>query len=368
MEEVEFLRGLVEIYSPSGHEAEISDFIYDHLKGDVGLRGVSRDDAGNVIARVKGGKPMVYLFGHMDTVEGNLRVSMDEGYIRGRGVVDAKGPLGALVYGVRDALEAGAKCGITLALLVDEEGTNRGMKRFMETGEGPDYAIFGEPSGVNQVAIGYKGRLLLKVDVESRPYHAASPWLGSNSIDIAMEAIASIKGKLADINRGAKGYFGQVTAVVTKFAAGDSLTLNRAPGTSQFFMDIRYPPGFTASGLIEKLSLRGPNLKYEVVDLIDPTSTRPSSELCRAFSRSIFKVTGSKGIFVNKTGTSDGNVFYSKYKVPLVAYGPGDSRLAHTDDEALAIADYATSIRVVRETLMELGEIIKGSPPPSNGI
>ncbi|MDG7044174.1 MAG: M20/M25/M40 family metallo-hydrolase [Nitrososphaerota archaeon] len=358
MEEVEFLSRLIGIYSPSDHEAEISDFIYDHLKGVVGFSSVERDDVANVIAHVKEGRPMVYLFGHMDTVEGNLRASIDERYIRGRGAVDAKGPLGALVYGARGALDAGAKCGITLALLVDEEGMNRGIKRFIETRDEPDFAIFGEPSGVNQVAIGYKGRLLLKVDIESRPYHAASPWLGSNSIDIAMETINSINGKLADINRGAEGYFDKVTAVVTKFVAGDSL--NRAPALSQFFLDIRYPPGLSRSDIIDKLNLRGPNLKYEVMDLIEPTLTRPSNELCRAFSRSIYKVTGSKGAFVKKTGTSDGNVFYSKYKVPLVAYGPGDSRLAHTDDEVLAIDEYMASIAVVKETLIELGKITNG--------
>ena len=46
-----------------------------------------------------------------------------------------------------------------------------------------DYAVFGEPSGIKQVTIAYKGRLAinLKISVKDSS-HASAPWLSKNAI------------------------------------------------------------------------------------------------------------------------------------------------------------------------------------------
>ena len=50
-----------------------------------------------------------------------------------------------------------------------------------------DYAVFGEPSGIKQVTIAYKGSLAinLKVSVEDSS-HASAPWLSKNAIQESM--------------------------------------------------------------------------------------------------------------------------------------------------------------------------------------
>ena len=64
---VEFLQKMLEIYSPSGKEEQISYFLFDELKL-LGFRNVRRNKIGNVYGEVGSGSPTIVLCGHMDTV------------------------------------------------------------------------------------------------------------------------------------------------------------------------------------------------------------------------------------------------------------------------------------------------------------
>ena len=69
-----------------------------------------------------------------------------------------------------------------------------------------------------------------------------------------------------------------------------------------------------------------------------------------AFLRSIRAQEG-KPRFKVKTGTSDMNVVGPVWKCPLVAYGPGDSRLDHTPTEHVQIEEYLKAIGVLTGVL-----------------
>ena len=47
----------------------------------------------------------------------------------------------------------------------------------------PDFAIFGEPSGIEKITIGYKGRLSLKIICNTPSVHASAPWMSKNAIE-----------------------------------------------------------------------------------------------------------------------------------------------------------------------------------------
>jgi LysW-gamma-L-lysine carboxypeptidase len=66
-----------------------------------------------------------------------------------------------------------------------------------------------------------------------------------------------------------------------------------------------------------------------------------------------------------KTATSDINVFAEYWAVPMATYGPGDSRLDHSDDEHIEIEEYLKGIRVLGETLASLAEI---APKPAEAM
>jgi LysW-gamma-L-lysine carboxypeptidase len=55
-----------------------------------------------------------------------------------------------------------------------------------------------------------------------------------------------------------------------------------------------------------------------------------------------------------KTATSDMNTLAEVWSMPMATYGPGDSRLDHSDDEHISITEYLGGIAVLTHALEEL--------------
>ncbi len=144
---VRFLTNLLGIYSPSGKERDAANFIATELK-HMGFE-VGIDSIGNVIGVIGKGEPVILLCGHMDTVAGHMPLRLAEGKIYARGAVDAKGPLAAMIMAAEQAgKNPNFKGKILVASVVEEEATSKGVRHLITQGINADYAIFGEPSGV----------------------------------------------------------------------------------------------------------------------------------------------------------------------------------------------------------------------------
>ena len=70
------------------------------------------------------------------------------------------------------------------------------------------------------------------------------------------------------------------------------------------------------------------------------------SVLARAL-RVAIRQAGGTPVFKLKTGTSDMNVVAPHWNAPTLAYGPGDSRLDHTPEERLDLAEYDRAVAVL---------------------
>src|SRR3990170_1640702 len=101
---VRLLTNLLGIYSPSGKEEEIGNFLAEEMK-KLGFR-VRKDAIGNVIGEIGQGEPTILLCGHMDTVAGHLPLRVEKDKIYARGAVDAKGPLAAMVIAAAQVVKA----------------------------------------------------------------------------------------------------------------------------------------------------------------------------------------------------------------------------------------------------------------------
>ncbi|MCD6470133.1 M20/M25/M40 family metallo-hydrolase, partial [Candidatus Bathyarchaeota archaeon] len=149
---VEFLKHMLEIYSPSGKEEKLSSFLAEELR-TLGFEEVWKDEAGNVYGAVGKGSPIVLMCGHMDTVPGEIPVKVKNGRLYGRGAVDAKSSLAAMILAAANLKNSLLKIGgrIIVAGVVDEEGGGRGIKQLIREGLKVDYAFFGEPSGIGNI-------------------------------------------------------------------------------------------------------------------------------------------------------------------------------------------------------------------------
>ena len=197
---VRLLTNLLGIYSPSGKEEDIAIFIAQELK-KLGFQ-VGIDSVGNVIGTIGEGSPVIFLCGHMDTVAGIIPLRFEEGKIYARGAVDAKGPLASMIMGAAQAYkDPSFKGRILLASVIEEEATSRGIKEIIKEGIQADYAIFGEPSGVENITIGYKGQIQLKIVCKTQTGHASTPWLFDNALEKAYELWSKIKSNFPPVEK-----------------------------------------------------------------------------------------------------------------------------------------------------------------------
>ena len=167
---------------------------------------LTRDDAGNVIARRNAGaEPSLALVGHHDVVapdesqvdvDGEYVLEERDGRVLGRGAADMKGSLAAAMVAFRDADPAGE---LVFASFVGEESGGVGCRAAVDDGFAPDYAVVGEGStgysaaGTTDVAVAHKGRRAATLSAEGRAAHASEPAAGDNAIYRATEAISLLR-------------------------------------------------------------------------------------------------------------------------------------------------------------------------------
>ncbi len=361
---VQLLTNLLGIYSPSGKEEAIADFLVEKMK-QLGFN-VIKDGIGNVIGEIGKGEATILLCGHMDTVAGHIPLRVEKDKIYARGAVDAKGPLSAMVTAAATvAQESLFNAKIVVASVVEEEATSRGVKYLIKDGVSADYAIFGEPSGVGNITIGYKGNLHLKITCKTETGHSSTPWLYENALEKAFELWHQIQNSFPPVETQ-KSPFYAVTTCLTKMSGGTANSV--IPFESEIHIDLRIPPHRTSAQVfnetrkvIEKYEAENPKVlvKVEVEDSNEPFEVNKSSPLVKALSASIRKVMNTPAKLLRKTGTGDMNILGRAMNAPIVTYGPGDSHLDHTKDEHIIISEYLASIEVYKKTLLKLAELHK---------
>lgn len=359
---MEFLRSCLEFYSPTGREERFAKFLSRELASHFGFKDVTIDPVGNVLGKVGSGSPIVLFCGHMDTVPGRLGVRVSGGKIFGRGAVDAKSALAAMILAAAKLSDETGFGTMEVAAVVDEEGAGTGIKSLVSSGRKYDYGVFGEPGGVEKVTLGYRGRLRFQVKVETPAAHAGSPWLGKNAIDKAIEVI----GALASTTPPAAGLTDRYRSIsITPTIVTGGVAANVVPGTCTIVFDVRFPVRRSSAEVVQMLKgavigveENGVSLASSVADVVEGFETRKDSILVRAFTRAILKTTGARPSFLYKTGTGDMNVLGGTLGIPVVTYGPGESRLSHTSNESVSIEEFRKSIEVYRQAAMELARLL----------
>ena len=134
--------------------------------------------------------------------------------------------------------------------MVEEEATSRGVRHLITQGIHADYAIFAEPSGVENITIGYKGQIQLKVTCKTETGHSSTPWLYENALEKAYELWSQIKNQLPAVQENAESPFNAVTACLTKVSGGRATSV--IPFESEMYIDIRVPPQFTTAQVFDE--------------------------------------------------------------------------------------------------------------------
>ncbi|MQA94600.1 MAG: M20/M25/M40 family metallo-hydrolase [Streptosporangiales bacterium] len=343
---VELLRGMLEIDSPSGGEDELARFVETALK-ESGFAAY-RDEVGNVIGETGtgGDGPSVLLLSHLDTAGRALPVALTDGRLHGRGAVDAKGPLAAMIR----AAAARPDFPGTLRVIgaVEEERLSRGGHHVAATLPAPDALVIGEPSGWSRVVLGYKGKIDLRYTVSRPATHSTNP--AAKASEVAAEFWRDLQEALGPERDHAA--FGSPAATL-RGIEGD---LVRAT----LDVDCRVPVGYDPAALEARLRQRLNGGELTVVRHV-PAARVPRTDLVVRELSAAIRAHGGVPRPTLKTGTSDMNTVSERWSVPMAAYGPGDGSLDHGDDEHIEIAEYLRGIDVLRTALDGLAAALHGT-------
>lgn len=360
---VDLLTRLVRIYSPTGNADEISNLLVSEMRS-LGFRSW-KDKVGNAIGEFGTGNPTILLCGHMDTVPGEIPFRLEGNKLFGRGAVDAKSALAAMIVASSILLKEGFPGKIIVIGAIDEEGKGKGVLNIIKTKFPADYAIFGEPSGVDQITIAYKGSLHLKMTCETMSGHSAAPWLFENAIEKGFK-VWNLLQNIHFNQEKPHSKFYSITSCLTGIRGGG--ISSKVPSKCELTLNFRIPPSISSMMLfkeIEKVvkeytkNLKGVIIDLEIEDICEPFETDKHSILVNALNWGIRKVRRKTATLLRKTGTGDMNLFGRSMSIPVVTYGAGDARLDHTQYEYVNIDEYIDSIQVYCEGLRKLSEFHK---------
>lgn len=396
MDEVEFLRELLEIYSPSGQEAPLASYLVEKM-AQLGFD-VHIDDVGNVIGELQGARskgaegqrsrgefssapphphtptPLLLFLGHMDTVPGFISVRLVAsarsglelnpsgdwaasacergGRLYGRGAVDAKGPLAAFILAAAKAAPSLEGTRIVIIGAVEEEASSRGARHIIGKFQ-PDYVIVGEPSGWDGITLGYKGSLFLDYRLSRPAKHNAAE--GPSPPEEAVGFWNRLTAYVDEVNRGKRRRFESLDLSLQEINSSGDGFVQRV----EMAIVVRMPLGFDVVAFKEKALDLADRAEVSFQDEEVPFRSGKNNPLVRAFLRAI-RALGGKPRFKLKTGTSDMNVVGPVWNCPIVAYGPGDSSLDHTPDEYIEVEEYLRAIEVLTQVIADCkGQIAK---------
>ncbi len=375
---VELLARLVATPSPSTHEAAASRLLAAWMR-DAGLNG-RVDEVGNAVGGFETThgthRPVhILLLGHIDTVPGDIPLRIEHRTLHGRGAVDAKGSLAAFACAASRLAQQPhllpAAFRLTLVGAVEEEcSTSRGARHMAELfkDQPPHACIIGEPSGVDGVTLGYKGRLLVRATFKKACAHSAGP--DCTAAELAADFWQSCRA-IADRHDSrlveSSGPFYRLQSVLRSLNSSDDGLHQTAECVVGFRLPIGGPPPNELETRVQTLAAdlpfnsAGTTLRLEFEAHETAHQSPRDDAIARHLSAAIRKRFGRPARMKLKTGTSDMNVVAPVFACPIVAYGPGDSSLDHTPIEHIDLdQEYLPAIDVLVEAIRTLAWELAG--------
>lgn len=323
---------IVDAPSPSGHEAALADAIERALRDATHLEVVR--EGNTVAARTSLSRQhRVIWAGHIDTVPvgTNLPSRVSEDMLWGRGSVDMKG---GVAIGLALAVELESPHHDVTWIFYDNEeveASKNGLGLFGAAHPdwvSGDFAIVGEPSN-GAIEGGCNGTLRVVVETSGKQAHSARSWMGQNAIHAAAGVLERLEAYTSGtVTVDGLDYREGLNAVgITGGVAG-----NVIPDTCAVTVNYRFAPDKSVSDAEAHVREVFHGYSLRVVDAAGGARPGIDGELAQGFVRAV-------GAEVRpKFGWTDVARF-GEWGIPAANFGPGDPSLAHSDDEAVSLAD-----------------------------
>lgn len=314
----------------------------------------------NLYARIGEGAPHLCFAGHVDVVPPGdeaawtaapFGAEIREGVLYGRGAVDMKGAIAAMMAAsFRYLQDSGGQAPGSISFLItaDEEGpavngTRAVVEWMRQAGERPNHCLVGEPTHPGRmgeaIKIGRRGSLSGRLTVRGVQGHSAYPDRNRNPLTGMVAALKRIIDERLD---DGSEKFAPSNLEVTSIDTGNP-AVNVVPASAIAQFNIRFNDLHSAASLSERLrtliaeALAGRGLTHEIAfeSNADAFLTEPGAwvEMLVAVSR---EITGLTPELSTEGGTSDAR--FIKDICPVVEYGLVNKTI-HKVDENTPIAD-----------------------------
>ncbi len=343
--------------NPPGDEHRPAAVVEKYL-AELGVSVARHESApgrANLIASVgrPGGRRLLVPL-HLDTVPapeesfpGAFKPRAEHGLIVGRGAVDDKGPLAAVLVAMGMLLSDAKPLGGELVLLAcaDEERGNRyGMDFLLRQGlVRGDWALVPDIGhSMSAVDVAEKGLTFLEIECRGRAAHGSRPMDGANAILALAELLAEIEAWEPSERHP---LLGRPTANVGTIAGGSAPNMVADRATAQ--VDCRYLPGMSATGLLrgfEELARRvaarreGVSFSLRILEEQPPVEVDTASPLVAAVREIAPRITGRPVELLGMGGTTLCKPCAAA-GIPAVGFSPGSAAAAHTAGESVEVRE-----------------------------
>lgn len=356
----DLLTAMVDIYSPSGKEHEVIDFLEAVLlaRGLPVERQEVEEGRDNLIVLPDSQEPHLLFLGHVDTVvsfePGAYDSSIEDDELIGLGAADMKGGCAALLEAY-DALWCRHKGDIpvALALVVGEEENGDGAIRLLED-VSFSWAVIGEPTHLHPCMSNF-GYVEVLVSAEGERRHASlAPRKNhpiENMLRFGLEVIHFLESKHENL----------VFNIRDLYSAPAGFAV---PEGGQFSLDIHSPPGTDIAELVMSLEelleeaksdnpSLGLNLRFQTI-----VSGYSLPERGPVFD-AIKKVYADLELEFQPTpfrSHSDANTLWESGTRPILL-GPGRLEAAHAPGESISLSEVKKAVEIyqsIGEAFLEL--------------
>lgn len=362
---VDFLRRLIrtESYNPPGREQPMAELVAEQAAawGLVAELVPLVEGRSNVLASLPGEAdgPTLLFCAHLDTVPPGelawerdpLGADLEDGRLHGRGAVDMKAGLAAMLAAMRDLAAEGIAAHldgrVRLVGVVGEEVDCFGARRFLASGgmRGVRCLVVGEPTNLD-LGLAHRGALWLELTARGKTAHGSMPHLGLNAIDHLADWLRAIRGLRFDY--APHPLLAPPTMNVGTIRGG--VKTNVVPDRCQATLDLRTLPGQRHAELIDAILAlaheqqeANPALRLEVgvANDLPPVETPADDPTVGSFRAVAAGQLGAEPKVRGMPYYTDASVLQPPTGVPTIMFGPGDDRLAHQPNEWVALDQVA---------------------------
>jgi acetylornithine deacetylase/succinyl-diaminopimelate desuccinylase family protein len=361
---IELLQALVRIPSPNlpGDTRAIAAFITQTMAragcSVQTLAPPNKPEATSVIATLGQGEPIIMLHAHIDTVPiaeseaarwhvDPYAAVIEDGKLYGKGSVDDKAPLAAMMCAVQHAAEQINALQGTLMLVAaaeEETGGRLGTLWLAEAGHLPtcDFIIVGEQTE-NRVATAHKGVLRATVRSVGRSVHATNPDRGINAITAMAKAVLALEGYHRELAQRQHPVAGSPTCNVGVIHGGS--TANAVPDSCYVQLDRRMIPGENPAEVQQELErvivaveVAPAQLSVGEYQVSNWFSSSIETPLAQEFLSCVQQVLNDHPGPVGYLPGSDAKHLTGITRGEMVIFGPGSYEVAHAFDEYVEVA------------------------------